>query len=304
MPVYNKRPYLKKTLGSIFEQTFSDWELIVVDDGSTDGSLEEIPDRHPHIKCIRQDRKGPSNARNTGAKSASGEFLDFIDADDIFFGNKLEVEHEFLYRRRSAEWMISAFEHEISGAIHARFVKDISGRKLDGRPMVIDDALRDLTVAGWQSNGISISRNLFSETGGFDDNLHYYEITEFLIRCALLQPKVMIYNQPLFRVIDVPGSANKAVQEKITGFLRFGERLLELSSEHPRYFKQLEQTARRSLYDHAAALILAGDSKKARKYLMRRHPFKHEWRWWKMWIGSWIPRRWLLFFLEKKGYRL
>ena len=85
VPFYGVRPYLAECLDSLVAQTYREIEIILVDDGSTDGSsliAEDYAARYPHIQVIRQDNQGLSAARNRGARQARGEFLWFVDSDD------------------------------------------------------------------------------------------------------------------------------------------------------------------------------------------------------------------------------
>ena len=85
VPVYNTEKYVSRCIESIIEQTFADWELILVDDGSSDGSLNilrKYENEDPRIKVICQENAGPGIARNTGIKYASGEYIVFVDSDD------------------------------------------------------------------------------------------------------------------------------------------------------------------------------------------------------------------------------
>ena len=85
IPVYNSAPFLHKCIGSIVEQQYNDYELILVDDGSTDASqdiCQEYADKYGHIRLIRQENSGPSAARNRGIDCARGEFITFVDSDD------------------------------------------------------------------------------------------------------------------------------------------------------------------------------------------------------------------------------
>lgn len=86
IPVYNVKPYLRECLESVLAQTFTDWEAICVDDGSTDGSgaiLDEYGMRDSRIKVIHQNNAGVSAARNTALTKAKGDWLFFLDGDDI-----------------------------------------------------------------------------------------------------------------------------------------------------------------------------------------------------------------------------
>lgn len=89
IPVYNGERYLDETLDSVFAQTYSPLEVIVVDDGSTDGTPAVIERRAEDINYIRQENAGPATARNTGIAAAAAEYLAFIDADDLWLPDKL-----------------------------------------------------------------------------------------------------------------------------------------------------------------------------------------------------------------------
>ena len=91
IPVYNASAFLEKTIESVSKQTLKDMEVLCVDDGSTDNSLDilnELKDSYSFLKVIHQENQGPSVARNNGLKNASGEFVGFLDADDIFLDEK------------------------------------------------------------------------------------------------------------------------------------------------------------------------------------------------------------------------
>ena len=87
IPVYNAEKYISRCIESVLAQTFTDWELILVDDGSKDSSLsicESFANTNSRIKIISQKNSGPSAARNKGLEIAKGEYICFIDADDWF----------------------------------------------------------------------------------------------------------------------------------------------------------------------------------------------------------------------------
>jgi len=99
IPTYNRKDFLPIAVESVLEQTFSDYELIVVDDGSTDGTAEWLRlslNRAGAIKYIYQAHQGVSSARNCGIKNAKGEFIAFLDSDDRFCRQKLEITYEHI----------------------------------------------------------------------------------------------------------------------------------------------------------------------------------------------------------------
>lgn len=85
IPLYNRKQFLKRCVGSVLAQSFSDWELIIVDDGSTDAPeeiLAELQQKDARIRVLRQKNGGVSAARNAGSAAARGEYIQFLDSDD------------------------------------------------------------------------------------------------------------------------------------------------------------------------------------------------------------------------------
>ncbi len=96
LPTYNRRKQLERCLRSIDLQTFKDYEVIVVDDGSTDDTPQFISNDYPRIKYFRQKNQGVSKARNTGMELAEGSYIAFIDSDDVWYSHRLEVLHKVI----------------------------------------------------------------------------------------------------------------------------------------------------------------------------------------------------------------
>ena len=91
IPAYNAMNYLPQTLKSVLQQTFTDFEILIINDGSSDDIVEwssQISDSR--VKLISQINQGVSAARNTGIRNAQGEYIAFIDADDLWEPTKLE----------------------------------------------------------------------------------------------------------------------------------------------------------------------------------------------------------------------
>ncbi len=92
IPLYNKEHYILSTLQSVIEQSYKDWEAIIINDGSTDNSVEVVKTiSDPRIRLYNQENQGISAARNRGIHLASGEFIALLDADDTWPANYLEV---------------------------------------------------------------------------------------------------------------------------------------------------------------------------------------------------------------------
>jgi len=91
IPTYNRRELLRQALASVLAQTFTDYEIIVVDDGSTDGTREWLATVSDQVRVLIQENRGPGAARNLGIQNAVGEYVTFLDSDDIWFPWTLEI---------------------------------------------------------------------------------------------------------------------------------------------------------------------------------------------------------------------
>jgi glycosyltransferase involved in cell wall biosynthesis len=104
IPTYNRANMLSSSIESVLNQTFNDWELIVVDDGSTDNTKElmgSFIQKDPRIKYIYQENSERSAARNFGIKNAKGQYICFLDSDDVYLDNNLEAWYNFLERKNT-----------------------------------------------------------------------------------------------------------------------------------------------------------------------------------------------------------
>ncbi|MCK4822126.1 glycosyltransferase family 2 protein, partial [bacterium] len=250
MPLYNKRSYVRRAIESIQQQTFSDWELIIVDDGSTDGSTAEIPLNDKKIRLLQQENAGPASARNRGIREARGEFITFLDADDVYYPHKLEEEMILLHKEKRAKWMISAFDREENNETTLHKFYDVDGNELDGQVLLVDNAPCQSSMRGIHIDGLCIDRHFLLNVGGFNEEMRCFEIAELMIRCALEQPKLLVYSKPLYRVLDVPDSAFKVSSHRIDGMKQMLEVLYNLSLRYPEYSQILSKRRRKSLLSH------------------------------------------------------
>ena len=102
IPTFNQSGYLAEALDSVLTQTFADYEIIVVDDGSTDGTASLLRTYGDRIRVISQDNRGAGAARNRGLETACGRYIAFLDHDDIWHPDKLKVQYEFMVAHPAA----------------------------------------------------------------------------------------------------------------------------------------------------------------------------------------------------------
>jgi glycosyltransferase involved in cell wall biosynthesis len=110
IPTYNRAHFVKEAIESVLAQSFSDYELLVVDDGSTDETLRILEGFAGRLKVLRQPKQGSRVARNAGARAASGRYLVFLDDDDLFFPWALEV-YDRIIAQRTAKLVVSRLHH-------------------------------------------------------------------------------------------------------------------------------------------------------------------------------------------------
>lgn len=176
IPTFNRRELLRRTLESLRAQTFTDYETIVVDDGSTDGTREYLKQHEGILRAIYQSNAGPGAARNTGAAQARGRYLAFLDSDDLWF-----------------PWTLATFAKVIEAGAPALLVAryfDLTDERqlLDVRETGLqhrrfDDyfsSSRHPIAVG--SNTLVVERSTFLASGGFTDRLINGEDIDLVLR--------------------------------------------------------------------------------------------------------------------------
>src|SRR6202022_34780 len=110
MPVYNRPQYMhREAIGSVLSQTFKDYELIVVDDGSTDDTQAVLVSYGPRLKVLRQPNSGAETARHNGARHAQGEYVVFLDSDDLLCSGALEADDHVINEYSSPPLIIGSW---------------------------------------------------------------------------------------------------------------------------------------------------------------------------------------------------
>jgi hypothetical protein len=165
IPTYNRRQYLSACLKSVSDQRCRPHEVIVIDDGSTDCTLEAVSGL-PGIKTIRQENAGQSAARNRGAKEATGDYLAFLDSDDQWFPWSLDALADLIERHHRPALLFASFEDFSADTIEA-CEEPAKGREYSD----FLSAASDGVFAG--AGMMVIKRTIFHAAGGFvEDRLN------------------------------------------------------------------------------------------------------------------------------------
>lgn len=176
IPVYNGRKYIREAVNSVLNQKLKPIELIVVDDGSSDGSMDELSDLTSSIpiRFLSQKNAGQSSARNNGASKAIGDYLAFLDQDDVWYSDHLSKLSEPFLENDKLGWTYSDFdEADESGQIVTKQLLKHSGLGTE-HPKARLIALLSADIFILPSATL-ISKQAFDSVFGFDERLSGYE---------------------------------------------------------------------------------------------------------------------------------
>lgn len=167
IPMFNRECLIGEAITSILGQDYPQVELIVVDDGSTDGSASVVAN-FPDVIYIKQSNQGPAVARNTGVERARGELIAFLDSDDLWLPQKLNWQVE--------AWLQTAEPSLVIGHTRLRF-SDHQLRQSGYSNRMLDEAF-----PAYLPSALLVSRKTFDEVGGFDPSLRQGQDTDWFFR--------------------------------------------------------------------------------------------------------------------------
>jgi glycosyltransferase involved in cell wall biosynthesis len=207
IPTYNRKEYLAEAIDSVLAQTYTDYEILVVDDGSTDGTREFLEERYRErpVLYLRQENRGSSAARNTGIRNARGELLAFLDSDDLWLPGKLGLQVPLFDKNPSVGLVFCG-----SAGIGAR------GEIVEERRPTDDfrgNAVRAMLYRNMTPTPtVVFRRNLVPRVGYMREELTFGEDWNYWLRiaarCAIdFAPEILVH----FRYL--PGSLSKLTYE-------------------------------------------------------------------------------------------
>jgi glycosyltransferase involved in cell wall biosynthesis len=184
IPTYNRGWSLQEAIDSVLAQDFSDFELIIVDDGSTDNTLDIIRSYPDEIIFLRQANKGVSAARNLGITSSNGRLIAFLDSDDLWLPEKLSIQADFFHSHPDA-FICQSEEIWIRNGVR------INPQKRHKKPsgMIFEPSL-DLCLVS--PSAVMVRRGLFENVGTFDERLPACEDYDLWLRVSRRYPIALI----------------------------------------------------------------------------------------------------------------
>ena len=188
VPVYNGERFLSEALDSIFAQSYRPLEIIVVDDGSTDGSPSIVASYGTQVQYIRQLDQGPAETRNVGLRNAIGQFIAFLDQDDLWHGEKLERQMVRFQARPELDVCVA----------HASLLWVSTLRQEELR---LRGCRRGSVVPAYTTGALVARRRAFDRVGELDSTLWFGDATDWFLRAAEEQlviellPDVLLYHR-------------------------------------------------------------------------------------------------------------
>lgn len=231
IPAYNAEKTIKETIQSVLNQTLQDFELLIINDGSQDATLEVIESiQDPRIKIFSYPNAGSSASRNRGIALAKGEYISFIDADDLWTADKLEAQYKALQENPQAAVAYSWTEHiDESG----QFLRSGPQQSFNG------DVYGRLLLEDFIGNGSNplIRAQAFAEVGDFDESLAHSEDWDLWLRLAARYHFVVVpYPQILYRMCVSSKSFN--IKEMEESSLQVIERAVAATPETIGHLRQ------------------------------------------------------------------
>ena len=275
IPAFNVEDLVSRALDSVLEQTLQPSEIIVVDDGSTDGTPQRVKDYGNSVRYIRQKNSGPSVARNTGISAAAGDWIAFLDADDLWQAGKLAADARVADAAPDLSWIISNHYLCVFGDDQKfpRLDPEINQTRLGGN-QTHGNFLETLTWGlGWDPLGIVAKKNVIEEVGGFQPGLNYGEDLDLCLKIASLHPAVGIQPHPVaVHFIDRPSglSLRHSIPQQMAT-------LRGIYDEHAGFasrtgsLDQFKKIFRTIVHDNLAALLLDGRRVHGLKVAARFH---------------------------------
>lgn len=186
VPVYNGERFLAETLASIFAQTYKPIELILIDDGSTDGTRAVVEPYRDRLQYIRQDQAGVAAATNHGIRTAQGEFISFLDADDLWLADKTEKQMNLL----------AAMPH--AGA-SVTLIQNFWMEELRHEEIAMQNHRHAKPMPGYAFQSLLVRRAALDHVGLLDESLHQATKTAWFFQAQHLGIHIELLDEVLVK---------------------------------------------------------------------------------------------------------
>jgi glycosyltransferase involved in cell wall biosynthesis len=233
IPLFNKAETAERAIASVLSQGPVVDEVVVVDDGSTDGSAAVVRRFGDRVRLLQQANAGPAFARNTGASHVTSKYIGFLDADDEYeegalAGMVAAAEEE------GARVVVGAFRYRCLD--HGATSEHLGAFNLSwatSKPF-ITSAFRAECVINVPISSVCVAKSAFESIGGFDPSLRSWEITDFFLRLALEEPHFLVVPTVVASVHETANSASTVTHSHSQYSERYLAKLIERLPSIPR----------------------------------------------------------------------
>jgi GT2 family glycosyltransferase len=273
IPLYNKGPYIARALNSVLAQTFQDFEVIVVDDGSTDdGAVVVRGFDDPRIRLIQQENQGVSAARNRGIAAAQADLVAFLDADDEWLPGHLKSITRLSKRYPGAGAYSTAYVFsKTNGKMKKPKYKAIPPKPWEG---IIPRYFKSNALGAHPvcSSSVGIPKHIFDEIGGFRIGVWYGEDEDMWGRIALKHPIVFSWDVGAIYHRD---TTNRACESNVcrpkTPFVTMAQNMIQSGSVPEKTQIDLQEYIAREEINRAIWCTLNGRTQEAAEILTKCH---------------------------------
>ncbi|MDC0253300.1 glycosyltransferase [Bacteriovoracales bacterium] len=232
IPTFNSENFIEETLLSVFKQTYQNFEVIVSDDGSSDQTIKKVKNLHtkfPQIKLtiLQNKHSGPGENRNKGVAKSSGEWISFLDSDDLWKENKLQLTSEVIEKKQFD--LVCHHEYMIDG--NKKTLLDHKKKHLKNLHPFIS-LLRSNSLS---PSATTLKKKTFLKVGGFDKNLPSAQDFDLWLRLAQLRDfKIYHMEKPLGEYIVREGSISSNPLKRLRCMLIIAQKYKEGIQEYSR----------------------------------------------------------------------
>ena len=269
IPTFNAAGFLPEAIASVLAQDFSDYEIVVVDDGSTDDTPQILARYGSQVRAVRQRNAGASVARNCGARAARGRYLAFLDSDDRWMPGKLTRQAAIAARNEFPIVHTDASKIDPQGRIIATS-SNPERQKQNGN--VFEEFFMHDISAVLTSTAL-IRRACFDEVGGFDETGEVVDDHDFFLRASWNHP-VCFIKEPLVQYRILPRSLSRI--DAVRRVEQHRATVEKAIKEHPEFFESRPQLVHKRWrrFNAWAGMMLYynGARTEARRYLVKTLP--------------------------------
>jgi len=277
--VYNGELTIARAIQSVLDQSYPAHEIIVVDDGSNDGTAEQVKSFAGVVKYIHQQNSGVAAARNAGVEAASGDWLAFLDADDYYYPDRLKWQAKLLQSHPGLDFMTGDFDYvQVDGSLIRRSMDSTpAGGCLLEQAAGAESAIMSGQLLGsfiekhfGDTHTLAMPKKTFQELGGYPVGIAVCEDVNLLIRLCARSDRVGVICRPMAAYVIHESSATRS--DPLRAQLQTLGALLPLRQAlvtAPKFIRQgLEGCIRQARLDLAYALLKAGQWLKAVKVVL------------------------------------